>query len=260
MKILNELNKIFLLLMLIIITNSCAVNQRLWDNKTGYEKIESFFIDNNNKRVVLIGEGGYATKLGTRNYSITSLDDEIFKIFEMGIKSGSEISFNIDVFSTWARGEKFYGKSTIFFKRNKLSDEEWKYLNKFNTNLKKKEGNFSYRFWLNEKTKYTQTNTIRYPSSQEKAILCEDDIKETGDIINDNIKITKNQENQTKNPENNCINVIKFKNPWQGTVSEYDTWPQTFKKLALTPFALAGDLLMMPIYTIAFIAQAIGSK
>ena len=76
-------NKILFLVILSLITSSCtmAVTHKLWESPIIGAQVESFFVDKEGSKVVLVGRKNPETNLGM-HYSITDKSDLILKIFE----------------------------------------------------------------------------------------------------------------------------------------------------------------------------------
>lgn len=206
-----------------------ALTNKLWSKKTGYEEIESFFLDKEERRVVLIGEAGYKLKEGTDHYSITDKTGQIYKVFEIGVKSESGIFINLN--DPRVRGSKI-GSSMgwVAYGMNNLTKEDKEFLNTFNVSPgKKKYGDFGYYFARDGISKI-----VRYKSSEEKFTnICSE---------------------TNKNPD--CSPIIKLARPWKGPMRNVDTWTTSFAKLLVTPFTAAIDMVILtPINAVIYIQE-----
>lgn len=143
-----------ILVVCVVFLNGCAVSQKMWNAGSYQESFKNYFIDEENNRVVLIGENNGAYK-GKENYYYAIKDDNenITKIFEIGRAKGIEMSFGY----TQARGlEVFPWSMWIGFNKELLSKDDIIFLqeNKFKTGSK-----IGYSYDL--------ITLTRYPSSKE---------------------------------------------------------------------------------------------
>ena len=85
---------VFLLSQLLI---SCGVTKMLWERQASTtDRIESFFIDRDKKRIVLIGVGEFEKIKDHYHYSITDKSGTVLKVFEIGLKSESGIYADLE--------------------------------------------------------------------------------------------------------------------------------------------------------------------
>ncbi len=229
----NMIKKKFCFLLLISLTaNSCAVSQSLWIARAGGDRIDSFFIDHEKNRVVLIGDQHPVTKAG-EHYSLSDPSGKLAKVFELGIKSGKPV-FNLEGMET--RGSDVFGWMWIGFKMNNLSSDEIILLNSFNAHPKKDENLFGYGLQItNSNPNYLIIKTTRYPSSQEPI---------------------KNFCSETNN-DPSCTKITKFSKPWQGVIWNRYTNSEKALRIAATPFTVAADILLTPLYLVGFIGMGI---
>ncbi len=223
----KSLIQLFIAIIALNFLSSCtlAVTNKLWGPNLGYDEIESFFIDHENHRIVLVGEAGYATKKGTNHYSITDKSGKVFKVFQISLKSESGVYASF--YNSTAKGSKV-DKIWIAFGMKNLSKDDQKFLNDFNESGGKKIGDFG--FYL---SKENDGKITRYPSSKEKfQNIC-----------------------SKTNKDPNCSAIIKLARPWQGPISNADTIPKLFGKLAITPLAIAADIALTPLNAVIYLME-----
>jgi hypothetical protein len=219
----SKIKKILTLAISLFLLNSCAVTEMLWEPHPGYEELESFFIDNETNRIVLIGEAGYATKQGTYYYSLTDKSGNLFKIFEIGLRSNSDIYSGLSESSISGSNVRS-NLAWVSFKTTNLSEEDKNFLDEFNESQSKKNAGFAYYFGPYSKI-------TRYPSSKEKfRNICSE-----------------------INRDPNCSPIIKLGKPWKGRISNAGTVPGVVGKLIITPFAIVTDIILSPVYATVYI-------
>ena len=199
----------------ILFLTSCGMTQDVvWGNKYYDESFKDFFIDQKNNKIVLVGENNSAYN-GNKNYNYTiDRNDDLRKIFELGIKSNIDIDFGyVEV-----RGSRVVFRSMLIrLNKNNLSKEELNFLYK-NHFEDAKVGNI---VWF----KSGSITAIRQIVSRE---------------ISENYKL------------------ISFKSKNNKKMWEENTPPQIAGKILLTPFAVALDILLAPIYFIGILGAGIG--
>ncbi len=244
-----------------------------------YEKIDSFFIDKDQKRIVLIGVGNFKEIEDHRHYSILDSSGRLIKIFELAEKSGDA---NFAMYSPETRGSEVTGGFWIGFKKQNLSLEDLKFAKEEElTEGKNKEFlGRPCRFDNDDKKrkdsyKWPLAQTTRYPSSQEQVKnLCSYEKPEYKqvpyEIFDKNGKYLKTlkepklklvsqpQPKSSNNPD--CIPIISFDQPWQGVIWDRFTVKDKAIRVALTPFALVADILLTPLYIIGVIGMGVGGK
>jgi len=229
-KFIQKKKKISLALITSLFLNSCGVTQKLWEPRVGGDTISSFFLDNKQNRVVLIGNE--RDENGNDHYSLTDKNKTIYKLFELGAKS-QQVDLHLLHPST--TGKKLRGTLSIAIGKKNLSQDEVKFLinlMKFNaTNL----GNN--KDWV-AGVLTVQKEMTRYPSSQESfKNICSE-----------------------VNKDSNCSPITKLHRPWQGIIQNHYTNSETAIKLTITPFAIVADVLLSPLYAIVYIMANQPSK
>ena len=228
MKKINLIKKLFIVLILIQFLSSCAVTGKLWDARAGGDTISSFFLDKDKKRVVLIGDE--RDENGNDHYSLTDKEGKIFKVFELGVKYGKGTS--VMLYNVYARGSKVYGKSMEigFWLRDNLLEQEKNIIYQDDDFKIANKGKSSYIIFHPLKIGII----TRYPSSKEPF---------------------KNICSKTNNNPN-CSPIIKLDRVWQGVIWNEYTASETLLRIIITPFAIAGDILLSPLYGLAYIVSA----
>lgn len=155
MKTLRLISAIFLILFL----NSCITTNAIWKQKYSSENFKKFFVDEENNRIVLIGE--------IYHYEIDG-KTEIENIFKLGIKSG-DIKVRFD--DSYIQGSKTnIEKMWIGFDKKKLSKTDIEFLHQ-NGYLDTNSSQYPY-FRIKDgqaiQKQYTSIKMSRYPSSKEK--------------------------------------------------------------------------------------------
>ena len=144
-----------ILIICIFVLNGCAVSQKMWNAGSYRESFKSYFIDEKNNAVVLIGENMTAFK-GKENYhySVKDKDESIEKAFRLSAKiEDIELVFRF----TKARGA-FDVTSSLWvgFDKKILSDSKINFLQNNNFKVGNKVG-----------YSYENPTIIRYPASKE---------------------------------------------------------------------------------------------
>jgi hypothetical protein len=211
----------------IFLLNSCgaAVTERLWERSSSTDRVENFFVDYGKKRVVLIGVGKFDDTNDHYHYSITDKSGNLFKVFEIGLKSESGILASF--YGSTTRGSKV-DKVWIAFGMKNLPKEDKKFLDELNESEGEKIGDFG--FYL---PKNSIGEIVRYPSSKEKF---------------------KNICSET-NKDPNCSPIIKLGRAWQGRIRNGETIQSFFGKLVITPFTIAADILLSPLYATIYLME-----
>ena len=240
----KKLKNIFLIIITSQFLISCAVTRGMWsDSRAGGDTISSFFVDHERNRVVLIGDE--RDKNGTDHYSIYEPTGKLVKIFELAQKAADKNDkTTINLMKVESYGSSVKGDTYFAFNTSKLSSEEREFLDKSKVtkNNKKISGFFSINFPLTNSNPYFLiTQTTRYPSSQEQV----------KNFCKPNTKPSENQD---------CIEITKFAEPWQGTIWNRFTPSDKAIRVVATPFTLAIDILLTPLYLIGVIGMGVGSN
>ena len=115
--------KVLIFCLINILLTSCAITQNeLWGSRSYKENFRYFFIDKENKKVVLLGDNDQAFKQKESYYYSINNKDDIIKVFELGAKSGY-----ISVQSTYqeARGSEVIARKLIVrLNKKNLSNAE----------------------------------------------------------------------------------------------------------------------------------------
>ena len=264
----NLFKKLIILSLILLNLSSCVFTPRLWVARNGGDRIGSFFIDKEKKRVVLIGDQHPITKKGDY-YSLSDPEGKLVRVFELGRRGGETIKINLD--NMEATGSEMFGWMWVGFKMNNLTDEEMEFLNERNMNIKKAEGFFGQGIMFNQsKRKYPYTEEVmkRYPSTLETLTnLCsyeEPQYKQIPNVIYDKngkylktlsepkLKLIAQPKPKATNSPN-CIPITTFDQPWQGVIHEEYTTSEKATRVIATPFTLAVDTLLLPIIAPLFI-------
>jgi len=257
----KKLKNIFLIFIASQLLISCALTRGMWsDSRVGGGKIEGFFIDRERGRVVLVGAKNPETNLGM-NYSITEPTGKILKIFELGQKAvGVSASFNGHQIES--KGKEIFGNAIgILINKKNLSKDQIQELYDLDLydlkNLYSKELLNSQFLEKSRKDLMLYSNenyghimigqfqlkplATRYPSSQEQ--------------VKNFCKPSTNP-NQTQD----CVQITKFTQPWQGVIWNRFTPSDKAIRVAATPFTVALDILLTPLYIIGVFGMGVGSK
>lgn len=220
-------NKICLTLIISQFLSSCTLY--MWTPKSSSDKVEEFFIDQENSRVVLIGSQKSQKIDGYYNYSVEEPTKNIVKIFELGQKSGYT-SFKTSPEILEIKGSKLHGESiTLRVGTNNLSKSEINFLkSKLNENYpgdiksypNSVEGNFN----------ITNDMILQYPAAQEQVRnLCSNKDGELDHL-------------------NSCIKITKLSIPWENKAKERFTATQKAVRVIATPVTLALDATFLGLF------------
>lgn len=245
--------KICYLFLICSTLSSCAVTQSMWIARQEGIKVAGFFIDHERKKVVLVSR--IDRDKPSEHYSLSDPSGDLIKSFEIGLKSSGIISgFNQPGIK--AKGSAVYSESfsvTINKKNLSLSQvEQMQELGFQDDNFIYPDEILNSRFQeqtTKDRMRYMNANNgfmmsrrfyfkpmaTRYPSSKETF---------------------KNFCSETNN-DPNCSKITKFEKPWQDVIQNLYTIPEKALRIAVTPFTVAADILLTPLYLVGFIGMGI---
>lgn len=152
MKSLRKVLVIFLLSL-----NGCAVSGKVWNTKYYNESFKNYFIDEENNRIVLIGENKMAYDVKENyHYYVKDNDRNIKKVFEIGARSKD---LSISLGHTQARGSRIITSLGLGFDKKNLLNNEIIFLHKnqfIDGKIGSKIGHI-----------YRDSEMVRYPASKE---------------------------------------------------------------------------------------------
>ena len=210
-------NKICLILIISQFLSSCTI--LMWTPKSTNDKVEKFFIDKENNRVVLIGGQKSDDINGYYNYSIGEQTKDLVQIFELGQKSGYT-SFTTSPENIEIKGSKLQAESiNIKVGTKGLSKSEINFLkSKLDKSSKNSPSNIEGKLNI-------ANNTITlYPASEES------------------VKNLCSNKDGTPDQVDGCIKTTKLSTPWKNKSKERFTTKQKTLRALATPVTVALDV------------------
>lgn len=250
-------------LSLLITLNSCLITSDMWggSSRPGVGlAIKGFFIDKKTNRVVLVNH--LNQNISHTNYSLPNTPNLITSL-EIASKS-SGVAIHFGDLSLEARGNKVYAKSIIvYINKKNLSASEINELR----NIGFKDKNFSF----SEDDLNPNFRTLEKPIKDFMLYM----IANKGNILMKSFNIepfitrylskkekVKNfcLDDDKKEQDQDCVKVIEFFAAWQDAIRDKYTIKDHAKRILLTPFTLALDIITAPFLLLGYIAAGVGSN
>lgn len=241
-----------LLLIVSQILTSCGFTKIMWGAREKWDKIDGFFIDEEEKRVVLTGVVEYKGIKDHWHYSLTDPDGALLKTFAL---AGQNDEIVVRFSDLVTKGSEVFSESLIvYFNKKKLSE----------ANLKKlyesgfKDNNYVYSERKYQSYDQSEKDYFKYMNANNGLMISKafhfKPLATRYPSLKEPLKNLCSQTNQTSN----CTPIIKFIQPWEGSTNNLYTTPEKIGLAAATPFTIAADIITIPLIAAFWLVFGLG--
>jgi hypothetical protein len=230
----NFLIKLCSILLLSQILSSCALTSSLWDKDFSERKINQYYLDKDKQKILLIGEPDKKTN-SVMYYSVVDKEDKIKKTFELAEKYGGDMTLRIK-----SSQESFDEADVYLISNSKITFDRFQFgffLRKDLTAYEKKTIYNYPKLYISKESDYANF----YLSSHIDADRYTADVEKDMDFC-------------AKDLIYDCLQTKKLEKPLRERFRRDFTVPETITRIIATPFAIAADILLSPVYITTYAA------